>query len=165
MKYIKILCIVFFSIQLVSCKTDKKSILIEQRDTVVNLKTATLTIEGMTCEVGCARTIESKISKMEGVSESKVSFEVKKGFFTYDANKTSEAIIIKEINGLLDGKTYLAVVSPDSGDKAMSCCGKGKKECKHNKGSEEAKSCKEKGEVNKTSCGSDCKKACCVTKK
>ena len=42
-----------------------------------NLETASFTIEGMTCEVGCAKTIESKLAGTDGVSEAKVDFETK----------------------------------------------------------------------------------------
>ncbi len=41
-------------------------------------------IEGMTCEIGCARTIEKKIAKMEGVKYAKVDFGRKLAMVEYD---------------------------------------------------------------------------------
>jgi len=71
-----------------------------------NFKSIEVEIKGMTCEIGCARTIQSKLSKMEGVTFSKVDFESKKGQFTYDANKISQNDIVKKINGIAGGDLY-----------------------------------------------------------
>lgn len=107
----KYLCIAFLAfLTLSACKPSDQKNTAEQTNLPVKLKTSFIDIEGMTCEIGCAKTIESKISKVDGVTVSKVDFEAKKGTFTYDANKTSEVDIIKTINGLLDGKTYKATV-------------------------------------------------------
>ena len=65
-----------------------------------------LDIEGMTCEIGCAKIIESKVSKLQGVQFSKVSFIDKKGTFTYDENSISKEDIIKKINGIAGGDLY-----------------------------------------------------------
>lgn len=152
---IKYFSIVFLAMTtLLACKpssNDKKS---SQEVTLpVSLETVSVNIEGMTCEIGCAKTIEAKISKMEGVSESKVDFEAKKGTFTYDANKTSEASIVSTINGLLDGKTYTASAS-------KSCCA-----TKEVKACTEACAKKSGHEVGETceKCKSDKKEACCAT--
>jgi len=103
--------------QLLSCKTDKNQVVKQQDSTIANLKTVTVAIQGMTCEIGCAKTIESKISKMEGVSASKVNFDERKGIFTYNSNIATQSDIIKEINELLDGETYLATVVSSSSKK------------------------------------------------
>jgi Cu+-exporting ATPase len=44
-------------------------------------------IEGMTCEIGCARTIEKKIAKMDGVKFAKVDFNKKLAMVEYDPAK------------------------------------------------------------------------------
>lgn len=44
-------------------------------------------IEGMTCEIGCARTIEKKIAKLEGVKYAKVDFDKKMAMVEYDQAK------------------------------------------------------------------------------
>lgn len=63
-------------------------------------------IEGMTCEIGCARTIQSKLSKMDGVSFAKVDFESKKGTFTFDSNIVSKEDIVTKIDGIAGGDLY-----------------------------------------------------------
>ncbi|MGB9663836.1 MAG: mercury(II) reductase [Ignavibacteria bacterium] len=58
-----------------------------------------LRISGMTCE-HCAKTIEKKVSTIEGVISKSVSFSEKEGEFQFDANKTSAAEIINTINSI-----------------------------------------------------------------
>ena len=68
----------------------------------VNLEKVALNIEGMTCEIGCARTIESKLSKTEGVIVANVSFDDMQGIVEFDANITNVkklSAIIQEIAG------------------------------------------------------------------
>ncbi|MBG7630311.1 MAG: heavy-metal-associated domain-containing protein [Bacteroidetes bacterium] len=95
----------------ISCNETKKEKEIEKakvktEEVAANYKNIEVEIEGMTCEIGCARTIQSKLSKMEGVTFSKVDFESKKGQFTYDANKISQNDIVKKINGIAGGDLY-----------------------------------------------------------
>lgn len=156
MKFIKIICIVLLTINFVGCKTSDKKAVTEN----VKLETANLNITGMTCQIGCAKTIESKISKLNGVTESKVSFEDKKGVFVFDSNKTSKEEIVSQINALVDGKTYAASVamsSCKSGSEKPGCSAD-KKQCEP--GSE--KSC---CKVDNKECKPGCEKACCDTKK
>ena len=47
---------------------------------------AKLSIEGMTCAIGCAVTIEKKLQRTSGVVSAKVDFETNTGWVTYDAN-------------------------------------------------------------------------------
>lgn len=54
---------------------------------------AEFTIEGMTCEMGCAKTIESKIAKLDGVKSSKVDFEKKLATVEYDVAKVNPALL------------------------------------------------------------------------
>ena len=46
-------------------------------------------IDGMTCAVGCARTIERKIAKMDGVKYAKVDFDKKLAMVEYDQAKVT----------------------------------------------------------------------------
>ncbi|MGY5352100.1 heavy-metal-associated domain-containing protein [Wenyingzhuangia sp. IMCC45533] len=145
MKFIQFILIAFLSISFVGCKQSS-----EKKETVealpAKLLTANINIDGMTCEIGCAKTIESKISKMEGVQESKVNFKDKEGVFVYDANKTSEEKLMATINNLLDGKTYTATKS------AKLCEPDCKKAC-----------CTTKTKIK--DCKPDCEKPCCTAKK
>ena len=78
-----------------------------------DLKHLEVKITGMTCEIGCARTIESKISKMEGVKYSKVIFAKSLGQFSYDPNVTNAKKIIQKINGIGGGNLYKVIDSKE----------------------------------------------------
>lgn len=67
----------------------------------------------MTCEIGCAKLIQSKLYKVDGISYSKVSFANKNGQVTYDANKLSPEDIIKKVNGIAGGDLYSVVNSQE----------------------------------------------------
>ena len=46
---------------------------------------AKMKIEGMTCAIGCAATIEKKLNKTVGIAAAKVDFESKTAWVIYDA--------------------------------------------------------------------------------
>ena len=46
---------------------------------------AKLSIEGMTCAIGCAVTIEKKLQRTSGIVSARVDFETNTGWVTYDA--------------------------------------------------------------------------------
>ena len=46
-------------------------------------------IEGMTCAMGCAKTIEKKMAKMDGVKSAKVDFDKRMAMVEYDEAKVS----------------------------------------------------------------------------
>lgn len=107
-----LLTILIFTIAFFSCNEVKKGETKEETSTeteeiAANYKNIEVEIEGMTCEIGCARTIQSKLSKVDGVTHSKVDFESKKGQFTYDANKISKNDIVSKINGIAGGDLYI----------------------------------------------------------
>jgi len=68
-------------------------------------------IEGMTCEIGCARTIEKKIAKMQGVKFAKVDFNKKLAMVEYDQAKVTPASLEEtvakagEVYKVMDMKT------------------------------------------------------------
>ena len=114
----KVLSIFIISFALFSCNETKKETGIEKseiskQEIGANLKSIEVEIEGMTCEIGCARTIQSKLSKVKGVTYSKVNFEAKKGQFTYDANRLSKQDVVSKINGIAGGDLYLATHTID----------------------------------------------------
>jgi mercuric ion binding protein len=97
-----------------SCDSVKKDAPIEKKaeikeEVAANYKSIEVDIEGMTCEIGCARTIQSKLSKFPGVTFSKVSFESKKGQFTFDTNKVSQEDIVNKISGIAGGDSYSVI--------------------------------------------------------
>ena len=105
MKLLKHLFVLFLLISIASCKSDVKKE-VDSVQQIANIKHIEVNIEGMTCEIGCAKLIESKVHKLEGVTFSKVSFEEKTGRFSYDSNKISKEEIAKNINGIAGGELY-----------------------------------------------------------
>jgi len=71
-------------------------------------ETVSLAISGMTCEIGCAKTIQSKLSKKEGVSDAEVVFTDSIATITFDSNKTSTEDLSSFINGIAGGELYKA---------------------------------------------------------
>lgn len=120
MKNVKnFMLIVFTSVALFSCKnetTESKEVIPAETatDTVSktiaaeNLETESFTIEGMTCQMGCANAIESKLAGLDGVQEAKVDFESKVATVSFDKTKQDKASLIKIIDGVAGGETYKA---------------------------------------------------------
>ena len=77
-----------------------------QQDVAANYKSIEVEIEGMTCEIGCARLIQSKLSKVEGITYTKVDFESGKGLFTFDSNKLNKEAIAENISKIAGGDLY-----------------------------------------------------------
>lgn len=109
----KIISILTIAFVLFACDNSKKEAPVEKsgidkQEVAAIYKSVEVEIEGMTCEIGCAKTIESKLSKAEGVTYSKVNFEAKIGQFTFDENKISQEDIAKKIAGIGGGALYKA---------------------------------------------------------
>jgi len=128
-------------------------------------------IDGMTCAMGCAKTIEKKMAKMEGVKSAKVDFEKELAMVEYDEAKVTPESLEEAV--ALAGDTYsvrdMKEVENFSGEKKAcdkencnkSCC-EGKDKQKQ-KGKNKA----DKGEAKKSkamACADDCKKDCCAKK-
>ena len=60
--------------------------------------TATFNIQGMTCKMGCAKTIEKKLSKLPGVSTATVVFEEEQAIVLYDKEIIDAQSIIKTVS-------------------------------------------------------------------
>lgn len=109
-----ILAFVFTSAILVGCK-DKTTEATSEKETTTTTKeiaaatkpeSASFHIEGMTCAVGCAKTLEEKLSGMEGVQNAKVDFDKKEATINFDADKLSSSDLVKTVENAADGKTY-----------------------------------------------------------
>lgn len=97
--------IVFFTF--LSC--EKKAEISEQKinNTVsIKLKKSELIIKGMTCEIGCAKLIQSKLAKTNGVKFVEVHFKDHIAMVEYDANKLNINKIKNIINGIAGGDLY-----------------------------------------------------------
>lgn len=142
---------IFFSIAiacsiLIGCKENKEP----KKETKID--TVSLAISGMTCEIGCAKTIQSKLSKKEGVIAAKVVFTDSIATIEFDSNTTSKKELIAYVDGIAGGDLYKASESNVSKmTKAHVCSDACKENCEH--------------KTTKMECKEDCKKACCAEKK
>lgn len=111
MKFLKnILGVTFILIILSSCKTDKKveiktidvsSEKISQKlDSNAVYSKAEFSIKGMTCEMGCAKTIEKKLAKMYGMKSATVDFKNELALVEFDVAKINPLSITKTVNDI-----------------------------------------------------------------
>jgi len=113
-------------------------------------------IDGMTCEIGCAKLIEKNINKMDGVKSAKVDFNNKLAMVEYD-----EAVVNHEsLEETVTKSADIYKVSEMKTVKEFSA--KKDKECDENC---TMACCKDKTEVEKKECAENCTKACCAEKK
>ena len=80
---------------LVGCKSEAKKEVVKEN--------VALAISGMTCEIGCAKTIQSKLLKKEGVLQAKVIFNDSIANIEFDANTTSGGATISTSVGTSGG--------------------------------------------------------------
>jgi len=115
---------------------------------------AEFTIEGMTCAMGCAKTIEKKMAKLDGVKSAKVDFDTRIAMVEYDEAKVTPTTLEEAVKKAGDVYSVTDMKSVDSFDAEKKACDKDcKKAC-----------CANKTEVEKTACAKDCKMACCAEK-
>jgi mercuric ion binding protein len=81
-------------------KTEKQAV------AAVKPETASFKIEGMTCAIGCAKTIETKLSNMNGVQKVTVDFDKKQATVDFDASVLTPEKITKAVESTGDGETY-----------------------------------------------------------
>ncbi len=96
--------LVIFSIT--SCKTEVKNTPEVKIETTANPQKIAFNISGMTCEIGCARIIQSKLSKKAGITSAKVIFKDSIGMVEFDANTISKEDITTFVNGIAGGDLY-----------------------------------------------------------
>ena len=96
-----------------SCKQEKKEVAVEETKKeavseadLAKMQTASFTIDGMTCAMGCAKTIENKLAGQEGVGQAVVDFETKIATVKFDAEKKSLESLTKTIEGVAGGDSY-----------------------------------------------------------
>lgn len=86
----------------------EKEITINKKETVsqdsISKTIASIGIEGMTCQAGCAREIQNKVSKLTGVVLCEVSFENKIATVEFDDSKISEKDMISAIQKIHGGQ-------------------------------------------------------------
>lgn len=159
-----IIAILLVAVAFTACKNDatpeivtvenETNEAIAKLDPNANYAKAEFTIEGMTCAMGCAKTIEKKMAKLDGVKSAKVDFDSRIAMVEYDEAKvthTSLEEIVKKAGDMYSVKDMKTVDSFNSDKKA--CDKDCKKAC-----------CANKTEAEKTACAKDCKMACCADK-
>ncbi len=197
MKTLKlVLGIVLLSAIVWSCKNEPetKTIEIEETNSVneinanATIAKAEFKIKGMTCAIGCAKTIEKKLSKMEGVKSASVNFEKEMAMVEYDEAKVTPTSLEETVTEASDQYTVSEMKTVESfssnfakkeetsfmevnNDKKKKCSAKEKAACKERS----KKSSDYKGKGDKASmeannggkmmaCKEDCNKACCAEK-
>jgi mercuric ion binding protein len=116
MNYTKLIPILIFtSLSIVSCKeniekeqsnTETKAPKIKKEIKVANVQTASFSVTGMTCAVGCAKTIEEELGSLDGVQEATVDFDKKQAIVIFDKTIQSPEKLTKVVEATGDGKTY-----------------------------------------------------------
>ena len=84
----------------------------------VKPETASFSIDGMTCAIGCAKTIQEKLAGMDGVQNATVDFDKKTATVAFDATKQTPAKLVEAVEGAADGKTYKVSNLKTSGEKS-----------------------------------------------
>ena len=115
MKTLKLTALIFAGlITLASCKDENKNAEEVTATTEVTadenapkeLATASFEIEGMTCAMGCAKVIETKVAGMKGVESAVVDFENKTATVHFNTLATSAEDIVKTCEAVAGGDTY-----------------------------------------------------------
>ena len=70
------------------------------------MKEVKLDIQGMTCEIGCAKLIQSKLYKTKGVDFARISFADSSGVVRYDANLLTESDVVQTVEDAGGGDLY-----------------------------------------------------------
>ena len=93
--------IAFIMIVLIGCSENK-----EQNKNIQSsgIMLGEFSIEGMMCEKGCKSYIDNKVSKLEGVDECNVDYDLKLMTVEYDLASIDADKIIMHVNSLVDGQ-------------------------------------------------------------
>jgi mercuric ion binding protein len=91
---------------LANIKTEKTTPKEHKAIAAENIQTASFTIEGMTCAMGCAKTIEKELSDLDGVEKASVDFDKKTATVVFDKTVQNQENFTKVVQAAGDGKTY-----------------------------------------------------------
>ena len=110
-----ILTITLAGLLFVGCKVNTSESVSEAEDSVpkekkeieaTNLQTASFSIKGMTCAIGCAKTIEKELNGLDGVQNATIDFDKKSAIVSFDKSIIKPENITKVVEATGDGKTY-----------------------------------------------------------
>lgn len=161
MKLIKfILTLIIITTFTFSCKNEKQpevktvetvTEVAKETDPNATYAKAEFTIEGMTCQIGCAATIQKRISKMEGVKSATVNFDKKLAMVEYNTAKVNPTALEETVTKVSDTYKVSDMKTVESFSTKKTCSTDCKKDC-----------CKgDAKEGKEMACKTDCKKACC----
>lgn len=118
MNFLKsILTIMLVSLLFVGCKektnenvaneaSETESPKVKNEIQAANLQSASFTIKGMSCEIGCAKTIQEELNGLDGVQTAAVNFEKESATVTFDKTLLTPDQLTKVVEATADGKTY-----------------------------------------------------------
>lgn len=112
-----IVTLVLTSILFVGCKEKETEMVsketanteapkVKKEIAAANLQTASFSVEGMTCAVGCAKTIQEDLTGLDGVQKATVDFETKLATVTFDKTVQTPEKLTEVVEAAADGKTY-----------------------------------------------------------
>jgi Cu+-exporting ATPase len=163
-----IIVVVLLAISFIACKneTTPEVVIIEgdspeltavtenELDPNASYAKAEFTIEGMTCAMGCAKTIEKKMANLDGVKSATVDFDTRIAMVEYDEAKVTTTTLEEVVKKAGDVYSVTEMKTVDSFNADKKACDKDcKKAC-----------CANKTEAEKIACAKDCKMACCAGK-
>lgn len=80
-------------VETAASESNNKSSISEAKNAI----NARFTIKGMSCEIGCARAIEKKLYKLDGMYKAEVNFQKEMATVKYDSSKIDESILTSTI--------------------------------------------------------------------
>ena len=95
---------------------------ITENTTADNLSEASFSISGMTCKMGCAKTIEKNLSKMEGVQQASVDFETSLATVVYNSSILQTDDLVQTVTD--SGNSYVVSKMALSSNAKPACCEK-----------------------------------------
>ncbi|PZX93951.1 heavy-metal-associated domain-containing protein [Flavobacterium aquariorum] len=93
-------------VKTVTVSTEVAAPKVKKEIAAANLQTANFTVEGMTCAIGCAKTIQEELTALDGVQTAKVDFDKKLATVTFDKTVQTPESLTKVVQATGDGKTY-----------------------------------------------------------
>lgn len=165
----KLIALAFVAVGLTSCKNNQQPEVVTVETEVADKEIAVandanveyakvqFNIEGMTCAMGCAKTIEKKMAKLDGVKSAKVDFDSELAMVEYDIEKVSPKQLEETVTAVGGGDVYQVsnISTVGAFEAHTKAC---KADCK-------MACCKDKKEGEKMACAKDCEKPCCKDKK
>ena len=112
-----IVTLILTSVLFVGCKEKETDIVsketaetaapkVKKEIAAANLQTASFSVDGMTCAVGCAKTIQEDLTALDGVQKATVDFDTKLATVTFDKTVQTPEKLTTVVEAAADGKTY-----------------------------------------------------------